>query len=153
MLPSLFSRSSNWSTKYRVQDWVRCSWLWPQTAAGILEEGWKRKETKVIGCAILYFYGIAMSDSAPCKFQEFQRLCFQILLFQRNIISIKHISVYFIAEYHLSKEGIGQILHDLSDSLHFIKSNYYISKNPGQKQPTGKHISVILKNNQRIPRN
>lgn len=119
-----------------------------------LGEGWKRKETKVVGRAVLwYFYGIAMSDSAPCRFQKFQRLCFQILLFQRNIISIKHISMYFIAECHVSKERIGQILHDLSNWLHFIKSNYYISKYPGQEQPTGKHISIILKNNQQIPRN
>lgn len=61
--------------------------------------------------------------------------------------------MYFIAECHLSKEEVGQILHDLSDWLHFIKSNYYISKTPGQAQPTQKDISVFLKNIQQIPRN
>lgn len=147
---SLVAQTEVQNTK--VQDRVRCSWVWPQTAAGILEEGWK--ERKVVGCAILwYFYGIAMSDSASRKFQEFQRSHFKILLLQRNNISIKHISTSFIAECHLPKEGVGQILHDLSDWLHSIKSNYYISKNPRQAQPTWKHISVFLKNNQQIPRN
>lgn len=61
--------------------------------------------------------------------------------------------MYFIAECHLPKEGIEHIPHDLSNWLHLIKSNYCISKNPGQEQPTGKHIPVTLKNNQQIPRN
>lgn len=154
MLRSLFSCISNWSTKHRVQDRMRGSRMWPQMAAGMLGEGWKRKETKVAGCATSwYFYGIVVSDSAPsCKFQEIQSFCFQ-MLFQRNIISIKHTSMYFTGECHLSKAGVGQILYDLSDWLHFIKSNYCISKNAGGEQPTEKHIPVILKNNQQIPRN
>lgn len=51
----------------------------------------RKKGTKTsLLCNIMLFHGLAMSESAPaCEFQEFQRLPFQILLFQKNIISAK----------------------------------------------------------------
>lgn len=114
----IFSHISNQYTKEKVQD-DRKGGLegrglkWQEECREKSEK--KGMETGLL-CDIVLSYGLTTSESTPaCQFQEFGRLCFQIKLFQRNIISIKHASMYFLVECWLSEEGIGQILHGLSD--------------------------------------
>lgn len=89
--------------KYKTESWRQRMSSWGFVASdGCRCAGRRVKkkgtETSLL-CDIMLFYGLALSESAPaCEFQDFQRLPFKILLFQRNIISIKHLSMYFLVE-------------------------------------------------------